>query len=65
MSQPPVRTSTPGELVAAEPPQVVVMHDAGHGGQVGSCSGEPPRGDQDLGRGEGAHHDSMGACGAR
>jgi hypothetical protein len=32
---------------------------------MGSCSGKPPRGDQDLGRGEDAHHDSMGTCGAR
>jgi hypothetical protein len=55
----------PRELVAAAPPQVLVMHDAGHGSQVGSCSREPPRGNQDLSRGEDAHHDSMGACGAR
>jgi hypothetical protein len=26
------------------------MDDPGHGSQVRSCSGEPPRGDQDLGR---------------
>jgi hypothetical protein len=32
---------------------------------VGSCSGEPSRGDQYLGRGKHAHHDSMGTCGAR
>jgi hypothetical protein len=54
-----------GELIAAQLPQVLVMHDAGNGGQVGSCSREPPRDDQDLGRGQDAHHDSMGTCGAR
>jgi hypothetical protein len=41
------------------------MHDAGNGGQVGSWSREPLRGNQDLGRGQDAHHDSMGTCGAR
>jgi hypothetical protein len=30
-----------------------------------SCSRESPRGDQDLGRGQDAHHNSMGTCGAR
>jgi hypothetical protein len=53
-----------GELIAAQLPQVLVMHDAGHGSQVRPCSGEPPRGNQDLGRGEDAHHDSMGTCDA-
>jgi hypothetical protein len=32
---------------------------------VGSCSRKPPRSDQYLGRGEDAHHDSMGPCDAR
>jgi hypothetical protein len=32
---------------------------------VGPCSCEPPSGDQYLGRGEDAHHHSMGTCGAR
>jgi hypothetical protein len=31
---------------------------------VRSCSREPPRGDQYLVRGQDAHHDSMGTCGA-
>ena len=54
-----------GEFIAAQLPQVLVMHDAGHGSQVGSRSREPSRGNQDLGRGEHAHADSMGTCGAR
>jgi len=54
-----------GELIAAQLPQVLVMHDAGDGGQVGSCSREPSRGNQDLGRGQDAHHDSMGTYGVR
>jgi hypothetical protein len=41
------------------------MHDASHGSQMGSCSGELPRGNQDLGRGQDAHHTSMGTCGVR
>ena len=52
-----------GELIAAQLPQVVVMHDPGHGSQVRSCSSEPPRGDQCLGWGQDAHHDSMGIRG--
>jgi hypothetical protein len=32
---------------------------------VRSCSREPPRGNQYLGWGQDAHHDSMGTCGAR
>jgi len=54
-----------GELIAAQLPQVLVMHDASDGSQVGSCSGEPSRGNQYLGRGKDAHHNSMGTCGAR
>ena len=54
-----------GELIAAQLPQVLRMHDASHGSQVRSCPGEPPRRDQDLGRGQDAHHDSMGTGGAR
>ena len=54
-----------GELIAAQLPQVLVMHDPSHGSQVRSCSREPPRGNQYLGRGQDAHHDSMGTCGAR
>jgi hypothetical protein len=30
---------------------------------VGSCSSEPPRGNQHLGRGQDAHHDSMNTYG--
>jgi hypothetical protein len=54
-----------GELIAAQLPQVLLSHDASDGSQVRSCSREPPRGDQDLGRGEDAHPDSMGTYGAR
>jgi hypothetical protein len=54
-----------GELIAAQLPQVLLMHDASNGSQVGSCSREPPRGNQDLGRGKDAHHDSTGTCGTR
>jgi hypothetical protein len=34
--------------------------DASHDSQVRSCSGQPPGGDQDLGRGQDAYHDGMG-----
>jgi hypothetical protein len=54
-----------GQLIAAQLRQVLVMHEASDGSQVGSCSGEPPRGDQCLGWGQDAHHDSMGTCGTR
>jgi hypothetical protein len=54
-----------GELIAAKLPQVLGVHDASDGGQVGSCSGQPARGNQDLSRGQDAHHNSMGAYGAR
>ena len=54
-----------GELIAAQLPQILVMHDHSNGSQVGSCSREPPRRDQYLGRGEDAHHHSMGTCGVR
>ena len=63
ISQPPVRASTP-ELIAAQLRQVLVMHGASDGGQVRSCSGQPQGGDQDLGRGQDAHLDSMGRHGA-
>jgi hypothetical protein len=64
MSQPSMRTSTP-ELITAQLPQVLVMHDASDSSQMRSCSREPPRGNQHLSRGKDAHHDSMGTCGAR
>jgi hypothetical protein len=54
-----------GELIAAQLPQILFMHDAGDGSKVGPCSGEPPRGNQYLSRGQDAHHNSMGTCGAR
>jgi hypothetical protein len=54
-----------GELIAAQLPQVLAMRDASDGSQVRSCSREPPRGNQHLGRGQHAHHDSMSTCGAR
>lgn len=53
----------PGELTAADLPQVLRVHDASDGSQVRSCSGEPSRSNQDLGRGQDAHHNSMGTCG--
>jgi hypothetical protein len=61
---------TPGlkitlELIAAQVPQIVGMHDASDRSQVRSCSREPPRGNQCLGRGENAHDDSVGTGGAR
>jgi hypothetical protein len=34
-----------GELLAAQLPQVLGVHDPSHGSQVRSCSREPPRGD--------------------
>jgi hypothetical protein len=54
-----------GELIAAQLPQVLVMHDVGDGSQMGSCSRELPRDNQDLSRGQDIHHHSMGTCGAR
>ena len=54
-----------GKLLAAQLPQGLGVHDASDGSQMGSCSREPPRGDQDLSRSEDAHHNSMGTCGAR
>lgn len=54
-----------GELVAALPPLVLVMHDSSRGSQVRSCSCEPSRGNQYLGRCQDAHHHSMSTCGAR
>jgi hypothetical protein len=54
-----------GELSAAQPPQVLGMHDASESSQVGPCSREPPRGNQYLSRGQDAHHHTMGTCGAR
>ncbi len=54
-----------GELIAAQLPQVLVMHEASDGSKVRSYSREPPRGNQYLGRGQDAHHDSMGTCDAR
>jgi hypothetical protein len=54
-----------GELIAAQLRQVLAMHDPSNGSQVRSCSRQPPRGNQYLGRGQDAHHDNMGTCGAR
>ena len=53
------------ELLAAQPSQVLVMHDASDGSQVRSCPREPPRSNQDLSRGQDAYSNSMGTCGAR
>ena len=52
-------------FLAAQPPQVLPIHDLGYRNQVGSCSREPPCGDQCLGRSEDAHDNSMGTCDAR
>jgi hypothetical protein len=41
------------------------MHDPGDGSQVRACFRQPPRSNQDLGRGQDAHHDSMSTRGAR
>jgi hypothetical protein len=38
------------QLIAAQLPQVLVMHDASDSSQMGPCSREPSRGNQDLGR---------------
>jgi hypothetical protein len=54
-----------GQLTAAYLPQVLRVHDAGQSSQVRSCSGQPPRDNQDLSRGQDAHHHSMGTGGAR
>ena len=54
-----------GELIAAQLPQILAMHDPGHGSQVRPRSRQPPRGNQDLGRGQHAHHTSMSMGGAR
>ena len=35
-----------GELIAAQLPQVLVMHDASDGSEVWSCSRQPSRSDQ-------------------
>jgi hypothetical protein len=52
-----------GELIAAQLPQMLLMHDPSNGNQVRSCSREPARRNQYLSRGKHAHHDSMGICG--
>ena len=62
---PAIKADVDSELIAAQLPQVLVMHDAADASQVRSCSREPPRGDQYLGQGQDAHHDSMGTCDAR
>ena len=54
MSQPFDADVDSGEFIAAQLPQVLLSYDASHGSQVRSCSGEPSRGDQDLGRGQDA-----------
>jgi hypothetical protein len=54
-----------GELIAAQLPQVLAMRDPGYGRQVRPRSREPPRGNQDLGRGQHAHPTSMSTGGAR
>jgi hypothetical protein len=53
------------ELIAAQLPQILVMHDPSHGSQVRPCSRQLPGGNQDLGRGQHAHHTSMSVGGTR
>jgi hypothetical protein len=53
------------ELIAARPPQVLVMHDPSGGSQVRPCSREPLHRRQYLGQCKDAYHDSMSMCGAR
>jgi hypothetical protein len=48
LSQPPVRTSITGELIAAQLPQVLAVHDPSHDSQVRP---QLPRGDQDRAAG--------------
>ena len=64
ISQPSARTST-GELITAQLPQILAMRDASHDSQVRPCPREPPGTNQRLGRGQDAHHHSMGTCGTR
>ena len=52
-----------GELIAAQLPQVLVMHDASDGSEIWSCARESSCGNQRLGRIEDGHNDSMGMCG--
>ena len=54
-----------GELIAAQLPQVLVMHDASDGSEVWSCARESSRGNQRLGRVEDGHNYRMGTCGTR
>jgi hypothetical protein len=54
-----------GQLIAAQLPQILAMHDPSRGSQVRSSSREPPRRNQYLGRGQDAHYDSMDTYGAR
>jgi hypothetical protein len=60
-----LRLEITGELIAAQLPQIFMMHDPGNGSQVRACSREPPCGDQYLGPGQDVHHHSMSTCGAR
>ena len=53
------------QLSATQLPQVLGMHDASDRNHVGPCSRKPARGNQDLGRGQDAHHISMDTPGAR
>ena len=54
-----------GELTAANLPQVLRVHDASESSQMRPRSRQPSRGNQDLSRGQDAHHNSMGTSGAR
>ena len=58
-----MRLEITGELITAQLPQMLLVHVAGNGNQVGPGSREPLRGNQYLSLGKHAHHDSMGMCG--
>jgi hypothetical protein len=47
---PAVDADVDSPVITGQLPQVLVMHDASDGSQVGSCSSKPPRGDQYLRR---------------
>jgi hypothetical protein len=55
---PSIDANVDSELITAQLPQILMMHDASHGSQVRACSREPPRGNQHLGLGQDAHHDN-------
>ena len=61
ISQPSMRTSIIGELIAARLPQVLTVYDPSHDSRLRSRAREPPRGDQGLGRNSQCRLLSVGA----